>query len=150
MGTFCVMRFVMFLPHHTSSNVVWRCMLWHVCTIMAIKLFEFLIMFWSRWRWKRSRHPRRMRNPQFWVPGKRPMTRKCHRCFNDMCKTVIWVNAFLELSSPNSVYITVVFIKKIPCFSKPKITSHEIVHHDGMCKFNTIEAEWRICASVNS
>ena len=28
---------------------------------------------WSRWRWKRSRHSRRMRNPQFYVSGKRPM-----------------------------------------------------------------------------
>ena len=27
----------------------------------------------SRWREKRSRHSRRMRNPQFWVSGKRPM-----------------------------------------------------------------------------
>ena len=26
-----------------------------------------------RWRWKRSRHSRRMRNPQFYVSGKRPM-----------------------------------------------------------------------------
>ena len=29
--------------------------------------------FWSRWRGKRSRHFRCMRNPQFWVSGKRPM-----------------------------------------------------------------------------
>ena len=28
---------------------------------------------WSRWREKRSRHPRRMRNPQFCVSVKRPM-----------------------------------------------------------------------------
>ena len=28
---------------------------------------------WSRWRGKRSRHSRRMRNPQFCVSGKRPM-----------------------------------------------------------------------------
>ena len=28
----------------------------------------------SRWRGKRSRHDRRMRNPQFYVSGKRPMT----------------------------------------------------------------------------
>ena len=27
---------------------------------------------WSRWRRKRSRHSRRMRNPQFYVSGKRP------------------------------------------------------------------------------
>ena len=28
---------------------------------------------WSRWRGKRSRHSRRMRTPQFYVSGKRPM-----------------------------------------------------------------------------
>ena len=28
---------------------------------------------WSRWREKRSRHSRCMRNPQFYVSGKRPM-----------------------------------------------------------------------------
>ena len=28
---------------------------------------------WSRWRGKCSRHSRRMRNPQFWLSGKRPM-----------------------------------------------------------------------------
>ena len=28
---------------------------------------------WSRWRGKRSRHSRRMRNPEFYVSGKRPM-----------------------------------------------------------------------------
>ena len=30
---------------------------------------------WRRWRGKRSRHSRRMRNPQFCVSGKRPMPR---------------------------------------------------------------------------
>ena len=28
---------------------------------------------WSQWRRKRSRHSRRMRNPQFYISGKRPM-----------------------------------------------------------------------------
>ena len=28
---------------------------------------------WNRWREKRSRHSRRMRNPQFYVSGKRPI-----------------------------------------------------------------------------
>ena len=28
---------------------------------------------WSRWRGNRSRHSRRMRNPQFYVSGKRPI-----------------------------------------------------------------------------
>ena len=32
---------------------------------------------WSRWRRKRSRHSRRMRNRQFYVSGKRPMEINC-------------------------------------------------------------------------
>ena len=36
---------------------------------------------WSRWRGKRSRHSRRMRNPQFYVSGKRPM---------DWTKNYLW------------------------------------------------------------
>ena len=32
---------------------------------------------WIRWRGKRSRHSRRMCNPQFYVSGKRPMTWHC-------------------------------------------------------------------------
>ena len=36
---------------------------------------------WSRWPGKRSRHSRRMRNPQFYVSDRRPMT--------STCKTVI-------------------------------------------------------------
>ena len=32
---------------------------------------------WSRWRGKRSRFSRRMRNPQFYVSGKRPMAGIC-------------------------------------------------------------------------
>ena len=35
---------------------------------------------WNRWRAKRSRHSRRMRNPQFYVSGKRPM----------LCCQVVW------------------------------------------------------------
>ena len=36
---------------------------------------------WSRWRGKRSRHCRRMCNPQFYVSGKRPIAKQytwCH------------------------------------------------------------------------
>ena len=38
---------------------------------------------WSRWRGKRSRHSRRMRNPQFYVSGKRPMGKNLSNCY--MC-----------------------------------------------------------------
>ena len=51
--------------HHSTfvTHVPW-CMLGSITS-------GFL---WSRWRGKRSRHSRRMRNPQFYVSGKRPMT----------------------------------------------------------------------------
>ena len=38
---------------------------------------------WSRWRRKRSRHSRRMRNPQFYVSVKRPVTLMWRQC-NDL------------------------------------------------------------------
>ena len=42
---------------------------------------------WSRWRRKHSRHPRCMRNPQFYVSGKRPMILRFPKC-----PWWIWVN----------------------------------------------------------
>ena len=36
--------------------------------------------YWSRWLGKRSRHSRRMRNPQFYVSGKRPMKLPWRHC----------------------------------------------------------------------
>ena len=35
-------------------------------------------LFWNRWRGKRSRHSRRMRNPKFYVSGKRPIATTYH------------------------------------------------------------------------
>ena len=43
----------------------------HVPWCMPGSLISYFL--WNRWRGKRSRHPRRMRNPQFYVSGKRPM-----------------------------------------------------------------------------
>ena len=46
---------------------------------------------WSRWQGKRSRYSRRMRNPYFYVSGKRPMgivihdVTKCTYCLVDQC-----------------------------------------------------------------
>ena len=39
----------------------------------------------SRWRGKRSRHSRRMRNPQFYVSGKRPMAESSRIGFCPEC-----------------------------------------------------------------
>ena len=51
------------MHHGTCAKHVPRCMPGYLIS-------GFL---WSRWRGKRSRHSRRMRNPQFFVYGKRPM-----------------------------------------------------------------------------
>ena len=44
---------------------------------------------WSRWRWKRSRRYRRMRNPQFYVSGKRRTARDVP--LKDIGKYITWV-----------------------------------------------------------
>ena len=46
----------------------------HVPWCMPILLTSSFL--WSQWREKSSRHSRRMRNPQFYVSGKRPMLRQ--------------------------------------------------------------------------
>ena len=58
---------------------------------------------WSRWRVKRSRHYRRMRNPQFCVSGKRPML-----YYGSLTLRVYWVR--LHYISPNTP-----FHSKIAC-----------------------------------
>ena len=81
---------------------------------------------WSRWREKRSRHSRRMCNPQFYVSGKRPMWlavsarsfittlytvirhrgRVTHICVGklslpcDRCQAIIWTNDGISLIRP--------------------------------------------------
>ena len=91
------------------------------------------VFFVSRWWWKRSRHSRRMPNPTFCVPAKRPMTRTRHGCFCDVCEAVIWVNAFIDLMSPNSVYLTVVFIKNICDDHSWNCTSRRNVQISHLC-----------------
>ena len=53
---------------------------------------------WSQWRGKRSRHSRRMRNPQFYAYGKRPMWSVC-----DPVKIPCW----LHLLFPRLLHCTV-------------------------------------------
>ena len=50
---------------------------------------------WSRWWGKRSRHSRRLRNPQFYVSGKRPMLRCIPRCHSvsDIC---VWLSYLFQ------------------------------------------------------
>ena len=58
-------------PRASDSNMHHGTCLTHVPWCMPGSLTSSFI--WSRWRGKRSRHSRRMRNPQFYVSGKRPM-----------------------------------------------------------------------------
>ena len=45
---------------------------------------------WRRWQGKRSRHYRRMRNPQIYVPGKRPVSVGIAGCYNDNLRCHQW------------------------------------------------------------
>ena len=57
----------------------------HVPWCMSGSLTSGLL--WKRWRGKRSRHSRRMRNPQFYVSGKRPIAtggRLCNHAHNHL------------------------------------------------------------------
>ena len=49
---------------------------------------------WSRWRRKRSRHSMRMRNPQFYLSGKRPMHRQEHHWFDNLVKYIVSDNTW--------------------------------------------------------
>ena len=72
---------------------------------------------WSWWRGKRSRHSRRMRNPQFYVSGNRPMTHKSRMA--PMCVAkhsrlnkpyILPVKTFLAGLSPKTTSCHVVIV----------------------------------------
>ena len=54
---------------------------------------------WSRWRGKRSRHSRCMRNPQFYVSGKRPIATTKHMIISRIISCLIYHD--LMLSTPS-------------------------------------------------
>ena len=55
---------------------------------------------WSGWRGKRSRHSRCMRNPQFYVSGKRPMPLRYHvRVTYTRCRLLpLFIHVFIEIA----------------------------------------------------
>ena len=62
-------------PHHRGLAIP-TCITareWRTCRDACRDRLLISGFLWSRWRGKCSRHPRRMRNPQFYVSGKRPM-----------------------------------------------------------------------------
>ena len=70
---------------------------------------------WSRWRGKRSRHSRRMRNPQFYVSGKRRM----------MGRIILWALPHVHMCSPGSLIGTL-----MSCQRKytPRLWDQNAVH----------------------
>ena len=66
---------------------------------------------WSRWRGKRSRHSRRMRNPQFHVSGKRPM-----RPIEKPFPTLVMTGIVDELKLRRRNLFVVVFIWNNPVY----------------------------------
>ena len=61
---------------------------------------------WSVWRGKRPRHSRRMRNPQFYLSGKRPMGPHCVPVMQHVMVVTILQTAFSNaFSSTEKLYI---------------------------------------------
>ena len=58
-------------PRDSDPDIQYGTCLTHVPWCMPGPLTSDFL--WKRWRGKRSRHSRRMRNPQFFVSGKRPI-----------------------------------------------------------------------------
>ena len=59
------------LDDKRNESIYWCNTVTHVPWCMPGSLTRGFI--WSRWQGKRSRHSQRMRNPQFYVSGKRPI-----------------------------------------------------------------------------
>ena len=85
----------------------------HVPWCMSVLLTSAFL--WSRWWGKRSRHSRRMRNPQFYVSGKRPIgptSVLSSRRWPKIC-IAVWVNVvhLSTISHTGRLYqmITVIF-----------------------------------------
>ena len=77
---------------------------------------------WSRWRGKRSRHSRRMRNQQFYVSGKRPMPRQqscrdmCKILHRSICKNLMRDSKFeLSLPLPHNEHYSVSNYWRLDC-----------------------------------
>ena len=81
-----------------------------------------------RWRGKRSRHSRRMRNPQFYVSGKRPMAftqyLKCHCCcalsrlgalLRKYILLVIYWNEAITRWAPSQYKDRLIYVWRFPC-----------------------------------
>ena len=58
---------------------------------------------WSRWRGKHSRHSRRMRNPQFYVSGKRPMNPEHQQPWYSQRKTAMFLAFFIINSNSKNL-----------------------------------------------
>ena len=78
-------------------------------------------LLWSWWRRKRSRHSRRIRNPQFYVSGKRPLAtspalvvRSIQSCAIHIAHILLWIcdGHFRCRLCSSTHYFKIVFYKK--------------------------------------
>ena len=117
-------------------------------------------LLWSRWRGKRSRHSRRMRNPQFFVSSERPVKRPLNSVVSQdrWPFTTVSINMILQKPSQGNYDIHAPFIRLLQHCSDvimtpmaSQITSLAIVYltvYAGEDKKKTIKAlrRWPLCA----
>ena len=117
---------------------------------------------WSRWRGKRSRHSRRMRNPQFYVSGKRPIA------FSGLHKTALDFRLAQAYRNSNKTFANAVCIYawSIPrtMYTVRPLLSSVMVRYGAMLPIsfrvasstadqcysscpNTSDLTWRTCAN---
>ena len=101
---------------HTSRHVC------HARAVMHVGIAN------PRWRGKWSRHPRRMRNPQFYVSGKRPMATNYYmnrwrvntgiKCKWSVTRNV-WIKALiLSMFTESTENFNLARLKMISCLSR--------------------------------
>ena len=84
---------------------------------------------WNRWWGKRSRHSRRMRNPQYFVSGKRPMgIWVASPEYVDKGPVLLRVHVYIHDRPSNSIDILFAFFE-IPS----KISLQHFAHGTGSC-----------------
>ena len=100
---------------------------------------------WNRWRGKRSRHSRRMRNPQFCVSGKRPMGRKVETTVKNAAFVVHISN---EISSAPSKKLPFCSDLNVVIWGPPHCKArHTIERLWGRVKYRLL---WSMCVRMRS
>ena len=88
-----------YFPRHRGLAIL-TCITARAWRMLGSLISGFL---WSRWRGKRSRHSRRMRNPQFYVSGKRPMNPEHQQPWYSQRKTAMFLAFFIINSNSKNL-----------------------------------------------